>query len=60
MLVKRLEDHALGIVDLGQTQIQAIRILLDRTLPVLSSVTHSGELEHQVRLSVTLTPTGKG
>jgi hypothetical protein len=59
LLMKRLQDHTLGHVEMSQTQIAAARILLDRALPVLSAVTHSGEVEHQVKLSVTLTPHGR-
>jgi hypothetical protein len=57
MLVKRLEDHVLGECELSQTQISAIRMLLDRTLPVLSSVEVTGseggplKVEFNVRLS---------
>jgi hypothetical protein len=43
MLVKRLEDHAAGKCELSATQIQAARILLDRTLPTLQSIEHTGE-----------------
>lgn len=37
-LIKRLEDHALGEIELSATQIQAINILLKKTLADLSAV----------------------
>lgn len=43
MLAKRLQDHVLGKCELSATQIQAARILLNKTLPDLQSVQHSGE-----------------
>lgn len=42
MLVERLHSHVLGKCELSQTQITAIRILLDRTLPTLQAVEHTG------------------
>ncbi len=45
-LVKRLLDHALGEVEMTTTQIQAARILLDKSVPNLQSVevgNHEGE-----------------
>lgn len=51
-LINRLENHALGEVELSQTQIKAIEILLKKSLPDLSSVELSGkdggpiEMEH--------------
>jgi hypothetical protein len=43
-LCNRLMSHAMGEVDLSPTQIQAIKILLGKTLPDLQSVEHSGEV----------------
>lgn len=43
MLVERLHNHILGECELSQTQISAIRMLLDRTLPTLTSVEYSGK-----------------
>jgi hypothetical protein len=37
-LILRLQDHALGIIELDKTQIDAIKILLGKTLPDLSAV----------------------
>lgn len=41
-LINRLTNHALGKVDMNATQVQAIRILLDKSLPNLAAVEHSG------------------
>jgi hypothetical protein len=41
-LVKRLEDNANGKISLEAGQIRSIEILLDRTLPKLASVAHTG------------------
>lgn len=40
-LIKRLEDHALGTIELTPTQVQSIKILLSKTLADLSSVAHT-------------------
>jgi hypothetical protein len=45
MLVNRLENHALGKVDMTATQVQAARVLLNKTLPDLQAVQHSGPNE---------------
>lgn len=45
-LINRLTDHALGKNEMTATQVQAARILLDRTLPALSQVEYTGEVEH--------------
>ncbi len=37
-LLNRLQDHALGIIELTPTQIKAIEILIRKTLPDLSAV----------------------
>jgi hypothetical protein len=47
-LVNRLEDHALGVVELSATQIKAIEVLIRKTLPDLSSVELSGDPENPV------------
>ena len=47
MLVNRLTNHALGKVNLTQTQVRAIEILLRKVAPDLSAVDHSGEVAHQ-------------
>ena len=47
-LANRLTDHALGKVELSATQVQAINILLKKTLPDLQAVTLTGEVDHEV------------
>lgn len=37
-LVNRLEDHALGNVELSATQIKAIEVLIRKTLPDLQAI----------------------
>ena len=44
-LVNRLENHALGEVELSTTQIKAIEILLRKTIPDLSAVQVDGDGE---------------
>jgi hypothetical protein len=55
-LINRLEDHALGILELSQTQIKAIEILLKKTLPDLSAVEHTGDEENPVVVKGGLAP----
>ena len=43
-LVNRLTDHAFDKVELSQTQVRAIEILLKKTLPDLQSI--EGSLNH--------------
>lgn len=47
-LVNRLQDHVFGkdgqTVEISQTQMKAIEILLKKTLPDLSAVEHSGDM----------------
>jgi hypothetical protein len=42
-LINRLQDHALGTLELEQSQIKAIEVLIRKTLPDLSSVQLSGD-----------------
>lgn len=42
MLLLRLENHALGEIELSATQIKAIEVLLRKCLPDLQSVEMSG------------------
>jgi len=61
-LINRLQGHALGEVDLSQTQIKAIEVLLKKTLPDLSATEISGDpdspLEANVRLIKFVEPDG--
>lgn len=43
MLINRLEDHALGKIELTQTQVRSIEVLLKKLIPDLKSVEHKGE-----------------
>ena len=45
MLVKELEKHALGQRDMTQTQVRAAEVIIDRVLPKMQAVEHSGETE---------------
>lgn len=42
MLVKRLQDHILGVIELSTSQVRSIEILLNKTLPNLAA-THNTE-----------------
>jgi hypothetical protein len=42
-LINRLENHALGELELTATQIKAIEVLIRKTLPDLSAVEMTGE-----------------
>jgi len=61
-LINRLTDHAFGDVELQQSQIKAIEILLRKSLPDLSAVTISGDENNPLRASIQVTfvkPDGK-
>lgn len=47
-LINRLTDHALGSVDLSPTQVSAIKILLGKTLPDLSTVELKGDADNPI------------
>ena len=55
-LLNRLTDHALGKVELSNTQVRAIEILLKKTIPDLSSIEHSGDqdnpMAHKVEIAI--------
>ena len=53
MLVKRLQDDALGKIVLTKGQRESTNILLNKTLANLASVTVSGDPEAPVRITVT-------
>lgn len=54
-LLNRLTDHALGrgkkAVELSPTQVRSIEILLKKALPDLSAVEHTGDIDHNVKVS---------
>lgn len=43
-LIKRLQDHTLGVIELTTSQIRAAEILLNKTLPNLKATELSGEV----------------
>lgn len=45
-IINRLTAHINGEISLSATQVQSAKILLDRTLPALASVEHTGEVEY--------------
>lgn len=53
-LLNRLHDHAFGNLDLTQTQLKAIEILLKKSMPDLSAVSaeHSGEVKQNVTVRI--------
>jgi hypothetical protein len=46
LLVKRLQDHAFGEVDLSMSQVRAIGILLKKIIPDLTSTEVKSEVAH--------------
>ncbi len=52
-LINRLENHALGKLELSKTQIKAIEVLIRKTLPDLSAVTLKGDPDNPLQ-SVTM------
>jgi hypothetical protein len=52
-LINRLTDHALGLIELSTTQIKAIEILLSKSLPSLTAIEHSGEIETKAPAEMT-------
>ncbi len=58
-LVKRLENHALGTKDdqgndvkLDNSQVTAIKVLIDKTIPSLQAVTLTGPDEGPIKLEL--------
>lgn len=47
MILKRVNKHALGEVEMTAGQLQAANILLKKTLPDLKATEHSGEVDHK-------------
>lgn len=59
-LINRLQNHALGDLDLSQSQIRAIEVLLRKSIPDLSSVDMSvGGIEGAPAVQVTIVKAGK-
>lgn len=47
-LINRLEKHINGEITLENSQIKSIEILLDRSIPKLSAIEHSGNNEQPI------------
>ena len=47
-LIRRLEKHALGTLELAPTQVRAIEILLRKVIPDLAMTEIIGEIQHNV------------
>lgn len=47
-LINRLQNHALGTVEMTRSQVHATEILLKKRVPDLSSVTLSGDAENPI------------
>jgi len=51
-LLKRLDDFALGLIELDRDRIKAIEILLKKTMPDLKAVEHSGEVGGKLIINI--------
>lgn len=51
-LLNRLNDHVFDNVEISQTQMKAIEILLRKTLPDLAAVTISGDPDSPVKMVI--------
>jgi hypothetical protein len=49
VILDRLQQHAIGQLEMTPTQIRAAEILLRKVIPDLQAVQHSGEVTHSVR-----------
>lgn len=52
VLVDRLHKHASGELEMTASQIRAAEILLDRSVPKLSQVQHSGDAEQPLKMEI--------
>ena len=57
-LIDRLTKHANGEGEMSSTQVRAAEILLDRSVPKLSQIQHSGDEDNPVRVYGWMNPTG--
>lgn len=48
-LINRLTDHALGEIELSNTQVRAIEILLKKTIPDISSIQIQGDADNPLK-----------
>lgn len=54
VLIDRLSKHANGKLEMTPSQIKAAEILLDRSIPKLSQIQHSGDEENPIRARVSV------
>jgi hypothetical protein len=54
MLINRLHDHAMGKIKMNATEVRAAEILLDRSVPKLSQIQHSGEDGGPIKIEFSL------
>jgi len=59
-LITRLHSAAMGEIELSPVQLGAINSLLDRSVPKLSQIQHTGDPEHPVEHSLTVSFKSKG
>lgn len=52
-ILQRLDKHAMGEVDMTQTQIRAAEIALKKVVPDLQAITHRGDEDNPVVQKVT-------
>lgn len=55
VLLNRLMNHAVGEIEMSNTQIKAAEILLRKKIPDLAAVAHSGEVTHKLTLADAIT-----
>jgi hypothetical protein len=59
LIINRFTDAFNGTIDLTQTQVNCGKTLLDKALPDLKAIEHSGEIEHKVTLADVIKSLGK-
>jgi len=52
LLIDRLQDHAEGKIEMTATQVRAAETLIDRTVPKLQSIQHSGDPQNPVGIAL--------
>lgn len=52
VIIDRFQKHFMGELELSMTQIKVGDSLLDRSVPKLSQIQHSGDDEHPIELKV--------
>ena len=57
-LIDRLTRHANGDIEMSSTQVRAAEVLLDRSVPKLSQIQHTGDEDNPVRVYGWMNPTG--